>query len=137
METIIQLETYLVKGGIKTPHVELNPNGRFKLSGVSTPLDAAEFYYDILDWLTDYFRDPAENTNILIEFSHINSSSSSMLYRVFHLLNRLQETNKSRVRCVWAYDVEDEFMIEFIESIKEMATGIMFITEPKSIEFEI
>lgn len=136
MLTITKLQTFQIQGNAKTPYIDLNPNGTFKMKGVSTPLDAADFYYSILDWLTDYFRDPSENTNVLVEFSHLNSASSSMLYRIFHLLNRLQESHKSTVRCIWAYDMEDEYMIEFIESIKEMAQEVKFITEPRSFELE-
>jgi hypothetical protein len=136
METLTKLDALIIKGSSNTLSIELNPDGRLKLTGVSTPLDAADFFYPILDWLTDYFRNPAENTNILVEFSHLNSSSSSMVFRIFYLLNRLQETNKSTVRCIWAYDIEDEFMIEFIDSIQEMASQIKIITEPKSFQFE-
>ena len=136
METLLMLEPFFIEETKKTPLINLNPNGRFKIQGVSTPLDAADFYHEVLDWITDYYRDPAENTSILIEFKHINSSSSSMIFRIFHLLNRLQESNKSTVRCIWAYDVEDDYMKEFIESIQDMATSLKIISEPKSIEFE-
>ena len=136
METMVMLKPFLIEETAKTPLINFNPNGRFNIKGVSTPLDAAGFYFEVLDWLTDYYREPAENTSLLVEFEHINSSSSSMLFRMFHLLNRLQESNKSTVRCIWAYDVEDDFMKEFIDSIQDMATSLKIITEPKSFEFE-
>ncbi len=119
----------------KTPKIQLKPDGFIVIQGSSTPIDAAEFYFDILDWLTDYFRSPQENTSVKIELEHINSASANMIYRFFHLLNRLSESEKSTVRCIWTFDVEDEFMIEFLESIEEVAPLVMFISQPRSVEF--
>ena len=131
----LKMEDFILERTERTPQINLYTNGRLSIKGSSTPIDAAGFYYDVLDWATDYYRSPAEKTNIMIEFSHINSSSSSMVYRIFHLLNRLHESKKSFVRCIWAYDVEDEFMIEFIESIQEAAPSVSILKQPKSVEF--
>ena len=129
------MENFTLNRTERTPQIDLNTNGRLVIKGNSTPVDAAGFYLEVLDWATDYYRSPAEKTNIIIEFSHINSSSSSIVYRIFHLLNRLHNSKKSFVRCIWAYDVEDEFMIEFIESIQEVAPNVLIIKQPKSVEF--
>lgn len=129
------MESFILNRTERTPQIELNPNGRLSIKGNSTPVDSAGFYMDVLDWATDYYRNPAEKTNIIIEFSHINSSSSSIVYRIFHLLNRLHLSEKSFVRCIWSYDVEDEFMIEFIESIEEIAPSLFILKQPKSVEF--
>jgi hypothetical protein len=131
----MELQDLKIEGTHKTPSVHLRADGFMSLKGTSTPIDAAEFYFPILDWMTDYFRTPQENTSIKMELEHLNSASANTIYRLFHLLNRLQETGKSTIRCIWSFDVEDEFMIDYIESINEAAPLINIITQPRSVEF--
>ena len=87
----------LIKQKISTsPHIELHPNGRFLFDGSSLIIDAAEFYSDIMIWISDYYREPAEKTIVDIRISTTNSSSDSMLQKIFYTLNRLHKTKKNR-----------------------------------------
>jgi len=70
-----------------------------EFSGISMPEDAANFYFKIMDWISDYYRKPNKETSIKIAFRYINSTSSSMLMRIFHTLKNLQE-NVRRISSV-------------------------------------
>ena len=66
------MENFTLNRTERTPQIDLNTNGRLVIKGNSTPVDAAGFYLEVLDWATDYYRNPAEKTNIIIEFSSDN-----------------------------------------------------------------
>jgi len=116
----------IVKESSKTPYFRLNGNGHLSFGGISMPEDAASFYFDIIDWISDYYRKPNSTTFVQVGFSYLNSSSSSMILKIFLALKRLQETGKTKVICKWYYDVEDNDMREYIDLIIDHAGNIEF-----------
>lgn len=128
----------ILKGSEKTPHLELKLNGHFQFSGVSMPEDAATFYFDVIDWISDYYRTPQSETKITVKLSYLNSASESMLFKIFYALDRLQRTGKSIVSCDWYYDDEDCGMENYIKHIKEYAENITINVHPtQSLESQI
>ncbi|MCG8575464.1 MAG: DUF1987 domain-containing protein [Flavobacteriales bacterium] len=125
-EILPVMEDFLLKGTKKTPTVFLKKDGTFVFSGTSMPEDAANYYFNIMDWLSDYFRSPADSTHIKISFRYLNSASSSMIYKIFHLMNRLPITGRSSVNCTWTMEEDDQQMFDFYNQIKEMASNIQF-----------
>ncbi|MBN4072636.1 DUF1987 domain-containing protein [Crocinitomix catalasitica] len=123
------MENFLREGTDKTPYVSLQADGQFEISGCSKPEDCAKFFFKIMDWMSDYFRTPAKHTQINISFRYINSSSCSMIYKIFHFFNRLPGTGRSSVSCHWIYEEGDEQMKEFILQIKEISPSIDFTFE--------
>ena len=119
-----------LKGSEKTPHFYLNSNGEIRFGGVSMPEDAANFYFDIMDWISDYYRSPNEQTDVTVSFIYLNSSSSSMIFKIFHALKRLQESGKSSVSCNWYYEVSDESMKDYISKVQDLADNIEFKIHP-------
>ena len=120
------MKDFKLTGSDKTPHFTLNSNGDIRFGGVSMPEDAASFYYDIMDWISDYYREPNSKTVVTVNFRYLNSSSSSMVFKIFDALKRLQATGKSIVRCSWYYEEADESMLDYIERIKDHADNIEF-----------
>lgn len=104
----------------------MKENGHLSFGGVSMPEDAASFYFDIIDWISDYYRTPCSNTYVNVGFSFLNSSSSSMILKIFLALKRLQETGKTKISCKWYYDADDNDMIEYIDLIIDHADNIEF-----------
>ena len=98
--------------------------------GVSMPEDAAEFYFKIMDWISDYYREPSKKTDITVSFRYLNSSSSSMIFKIFYFFNKLQASGKTRVRCHWYYEESDTMMRDYIERVKEHADQIEFLVHP-------
>ena len=124
------METLILPGSEKTPYILLNPNGEMVLSGISMPIDAADFYFKIIEWFSDYYRDPQKETLITVSFSYLNSSSESMIFKLFYCLDRLVQWNKSSVKCSWYYDKTDESMEILIERIREYASNIDYSVYP-------
>ena len=124
------MQSLRLKGSEKTPHFYLNPNGEIRFGGVSMPEDAATFYFDIMDWISDYYRSPNKRTDVTVSLVYINSSSSSMIFKIFHALKRLQESGKSMVSCNWYYEEADDNMKDFIANVQDLADNIAFKIHP-------
>ncbi|WP_066755710.1 DUF1987 domain-containing protein [Crocinitomix algicola] len=120
------MENLVLNASEKTPYCNLECNGNFKFEGVSMPEDAATFYFKIIDWISDYYRTPSENTLITVNFAYLNSTSSSMILKIFHSLNRLQDSGKTCIKCKWYYEPEDIDMKEYIEQVSDCAKNIEF-----------
>ncbi len=120
------MENFVLKPSSKTPYFNLMKTGEFKFGGMSMPEDAATFYFRIMDWLSDYYRQPNSKTEITVQFDYLNSSSSSMIFKIFHHFRRLQETGKSKITCKWYYDIEDLHMKDYAQEIARHADNIEF-----------
>jgi hypothetical protein len=124
------MKNLILHGSEKTPYFNLLKNGDISFGGVSMPDDAAEFYFEILDWISDYYRNPSKKTVITVSFRNINSSSSSMIFKFFHCLNRLQASGKTNVLCSWYFDKNDTDMKYFVQRIMEEAELIHYSLYP-------
>ena len=123
------MEDFLREGTDKTPYVSMTTKGELLFNGRSMPEDTAKFYFKIMDWMSDYFRDPNPSTHITISLRYLNSSSCSMMFKIFHFMNRLPGTGRSTVSCHWIYEAEDVQMQDFMNQIIEIADEIEFSTE--------
>lgn len=122
----------IIEGKEKTPFFSLMPSGVMSFGGTSIPEDAATFYFPIIDWISDYYRLPKSETRVRVAFRYLNSSSASMVDKIFFLLGRLQDTGKTNITCEWLYEVEDQDMKDFIDHIQEIAPNIEFKVSGKS-----
>ena len=118
------MKSLILKGSEKTPYFQLNANGDLRFGGVSMPEDAASFYFEIMDWISDYYRTPSDKTSVTVSFIYLNSSSSSMIFKIFHALKRLQESGKSSVNCIWYYEKSDQGMHDYIQKIQNHLDNI-------------
>lgn len=130
------MNNLILQGSEKTPHINLNCDGNLSFHGVSTPEDAAEFYFGIMEWISDYYRDPCAQTHIKISFRYLNSTSSSMLVKMFYFLNKLQAIGKTQVICDWYYEETDSDMLDYIEHVKDTAGLIEFKIHPTNDVYE-
>jgi SiaC family regulatory phosphoprotein len=124
------MQDLIKHGSEKTPHFKLNTNGDLRFGGISMPEDAASFYFDIMDWISDYYRTPCPKTFVTVSFRYLNSSSSSMVFKIFHAFKRLQDSGKSTVKCIWYYEKTDQGMADYIEQIQSHVDNIEFKLHP-------
>lgn len=73
----------------KTPEIACRGDGFISLKGRSLPEDTASFYAPVIEWLSDYYRDPQPETLVHIDLEYLNSSSASMLHKMCFALERL------------------------------------------------
>ena len=124
------MDNLVLDGSEKTPHFSLLSNGDISFGGVSMPEDAAEFYFNILDWISDYYRDPNSETDITVSFRYLNSSSSSMIFKIFQCFNKMHESGKTRVKCTWYFEKTDKGMQNYIQRVMEYADSIEYNVHP-------
>jgi hypothetical protein len=101
-----------------------------RFGGVSMPEDAATFYFKIMDWIGDYYRTPNKETFITVSFRYLNSSSSSMMLKIFHAFKRLQDSGKTNINCVWYYEEDDLDMRDYINEVVKQTDNIDFNVLP-------
>jgi len=104
------------------PNVILDKDkNTFKLSGKSLPENVSAFYDPIIEWLTDYAKEPLKKTSFDIILEYFNTASSKLILDIFMLLENIQE-NGSEVEINWHYASYDEDMkeagIEYSEMVE-------------------
>lgn len=124
------MNNLILPGSEKTPHFNLQSNGDIRFGGVSMPEDAADFYFKIMEWISDYYREPSGITEITVSFRYLNSSSSSMIFKIFYFFNKLQASGKTKVKCHWYYENSDQGMLDYIQRIMAYADLIEFNIYP-------
>jgi len=120
------MDNLTIESSSKTPYCSLDSNGNLEFSGISMPEDAANFYFQIMEWISDYYRKPSRETSIKVALRYLNSTSSSMMMRIFLTLKRLQESGRTHINCTWYYEKEDQDMKEYVEEVARQANNIQF-----------
>ncbi len=92
----------------KTPSIKFEPTGHLELKGRSIPENSLEFYKPLNNWLDNYAKEPAADTNVHVQLEYFNTSSSKCLLDLFKRLEGI----KSKVTIHWYYEQDDEDMLE-------------------------
>ncbi len=107
-----------INATFNTPAVKLNPQkGQFLLEGRSIPEDPGIFYEPILNWVDDYFDNPASLTHIIIKLEYVNSGSSKYLLEFFRIIDKNHQVGK-HCQISWYYEEEDEAIQDLGEHYK-------------------
>tara|TARA_B110000037_G_scaffold160384_1_gene181093 strand:- start:4061 stop:4468 length:408 start_codon:yes stop_codon:yes gene_type:complete len=120
------MNNLILNASEKTPYFKLKSDGNFLFGGISKSEDAASFYFNIIDWLSDYYRNPKKETFVVVSFRYLNSSSSSIVLKIFNAFKRLQETGKTKIKCTWYYEEDDLDMLDYVDQVKQHADNIEF-----------
>ena len=92
-----------------TPTILFNKNnGSLSISGRSLPEDAFAFYKPILDWLSEYSKSPAPETQLSINLEYFNTASAKQVYKIATLVGEAGKKNKLVIK--WHYDEGDKDM---------------------------
>ncbi len=113
-----------------TPEVILDPKGVLKLTGRLISENPLDFFNTIEEWITEYFKNPAEITCIEICLEYINSAGTKYLLDLIHKIIHIHlGKNNKKFIINWCYKEEDEDMLEkgtFFSSV--LKVPINFIT---------
>ncbi len=102
-----------IKGTNKTPSIRFDPEtGILEMKGRSIPENAVEFYKPLVDWLTDYAKNPKDKTEVNIQLEYFNTSSSKCILDVFKKLEEINKKEGKEVVINWYYEEDDEDMLE-------------------------
>jgi len=103
------MDPLILKETEDTPEIIFNPEeGIFKISKISVPEDAFQFYEPILSWLKDYEKNPNPDTVVNFDLEYVNTASSKQLIQIMLLLEKI--ALKSKVIIKWFYESIDEDM---------------------------
>lgn len=101
------MESLNIEGTLKTPSIKSDSKeGIVEIKGRSHPENPIEFYKPLIDWATDYIRDPRLKTTIHIQLEHFNTSSSKRLLDLLRKFELILMTH-NKVEVNWYYDDED------------------------------
>jgi hypothetical protein len=119
MEKIFKL-----KGTEDTPEVVFNrETNEFCLSGRSLPEDAYAFYRPIVEWMSDYVKQPNTSSELKIFLEYFNSSSVKQVLGMISIFEEIIKTGKE-AKIIWCYSLGDDLMEikgqEFESMVKEI-----------------
>ncbi len=104
-----------IEGNNFIPSIEMDPKGFIKIEGKSYPENSYEFYKPVIDWLNEYFKNPANDTEVIFNMDYFNSTTSKVFYDIFDILE--ENKDKTNLHITWFY--KNETMKECGEDFKE------------------
>ncbi len=114
------MSALIIEGTKNTPAVLFDPSeGKYIISGISTPMNAMEFYSPLMEWIKSNKTEIGSKATFTVELPYYNSASMKTL------LMTLQEIKAGRDEGLewgidWVVDDEDEFMQEGAESYQDL-----------------
>ena len=120
---------------IKAPNtkslgVKFSPEGILNIHGVSCEEDPKPFYQKLKNWVNEYLRHPAENTELFVRLKYFNTSSAKCLLDLINTLTPLAQTSK-KLNITWYYEEGDEDMQDTIKAFEDV---IHYKIRPVEIE---
>jgi hypothetical protein len=96
----------------KTPVVNFNgETGCIEITGKSIPENAFDFFQPLSEWVDNYVKSPATETNIHINLEYFNTSSAKCMLGILKQFEPIQESGR-KVLVQWYYQSNDEEMME-------------------------
>lgn len=114
------MEALIIQSTEDTPEVIFDPeNNIFRISKISVPEDAYEFYQPVIQWIKKYAENPLEETVIEFDLEYVNSASAKQLIQLLMALEDLNTKTKLTVK--WLYEPIDEDMKMLGKRFKNLA----------------
>lgn len=98
--------------------------GLFEISKRSLPENAIRFYEPLIDYINEYLKSPKEETNIVLHFDYISTSSTKQIMKMIMLFDQLKQTKKINLN--WNYDKGDIDMMQTGSRLEQL-TSFKFI----------
>ena len=103
-----------------TPLVSFDlESNQYVISGVSTPMNAMEFYAPVMNWIKDNLDAIADAADFRIELPYYNSASMKTILMTLQEIKKGCDLGK-HWSISWVVEDEDEFMQEGGESFQEL-----------------
>lgn len=119
------MEPLYIEKAKLTPQVIFDKSKEiFLIKGRSLPQDIFSFYEPLMNWFTEYMKDPNPTTTITFELEYFNSSSSKAILQIIQMLEQLAK-NGLETKVDWHYQEYDEDTLETGKTF-EMLTKLPF-----------
>ena len=114
------MEALIINGTLTTPEINFNAsNGELLIKGISRPEDVLAFYKPIIEWITEYLKNPCESTTLNFRLKYHNSASAKMVCRIINMFDPLHKSGK-KIVVKWFYSHTDEDILEAGEDYKSL-----------------
>ncbi len=110
----------VIQETIDSPYVCLDKEKNiFEIKGKSLPENVNIFYQPIIDWFSDYFKNPNPETVINFKLDYLNTASSKAL---LSLLLVVEDAVKNGINASvkWYYEEDDEDMKDIGEEYSDI-----------------
>ena len=106
------MDDLFLKKTFNSPEIEfLSESGELTIEGRSIPEDPGEFFERLIDWINEYFTNPAKRTVLSIKLEYINSGSSKYMLEVLRIM-KINHDNGHPVDIKWYFEEGDESIEE-------------------------
>ena len=123
------LEDLFIERTPKTPEVDLGAvTGNLIFDGKSIPENAAKIYEPVMNWLTEYVKNPRPMTNLRLNLDYYNTTSSIWLTKIIKALLQIRESDFTLIIHLYL-PVEDYDEINEFEDIKDAFLPISSIEQ--------
>ena len=93
------------------PEFLFSPEGIIKIKGRGLFGNNAEVIEQVLNWIDEYLRNPAEITYVILAFEYLNSSSTIIIVSILRKLSQVILQSEKLV-IQWYYEEDDEDILE-------------------------
>ncbi|MBN1597813.1 MAG: DUF1987 domain-containing protein [Bacteroidales bacterium] len=107
-----------IKGTYDSPSVLFDPDkGYFRISGRSLPANTFDFYSPLLYAITDYLKEPKEETTFEFKMEFISSSSTKIFQEFLHEIDQAFQKGV-KIKVNWYYKFGDDDMKELGDDLR-------------------
>jgi len=94
-----------------TPEFNFSSEGMIKIRGRGLFQNKTEVIEQIMNWIDEYLRNPAEITYVILAFEYLNSFSTTILVSILRKLSQvILQSGKLVIK--WYYEEDDEDILE-------------------------
>ncbi len=109
-----------IKPTPSTPSISFSKEKAYlEIGGKSMAENASDFFEPVLEWLTEYRKDPLQPTIMNFKLVYFNTASSKRILDILMLLEEMQEEG-NEVIIRWHSMKEDDDMAEAGDEYSEM-----------------
>lgn len=127
------MEPLFIKPTIETPEVNFDKaSNKLEIKGKSLPEEAKKFYQPVYEWIENYIKNPNEETHFYVKLDYFNSSTSTILLEILHLLDSIHKKGKP-VTIHWHYLEVDDDMRDAGEEFEELLSMPFIYEEMEEI----
>lgn len=83
----------------------------FKITGISTPENAVEFYKPVIKWINENKNNFHKPLNCSFYFTYLSSSSHKVIFDILSVLEEIFKENQ-KINIEWIYKEIDEDMLD-------------------------
>jgi hypothetical protein len=119
----------------KTPEVFLNSKGSVKITGRAIDESRNKFSDEILSWVDDYLKNPANLTEVTIALEYLNSYNSIIMANILRQIAQVTRQAK-KINIKWYVDEDDDDLLErgkYISSTFDIPIDFIMTEDIKSM----